>query len=616
MMSRIKPALPSRIKIVCNGVKLGTKTVFIKSVTTGARVSKAKIELAHAQANAIAELDKLISSGTNLKQIKGQDLAKFQAAAAPAAKAKTPAVLSKTSFVTGLQCLKQLWVKYNDKSRIPAFSPAVQARLNEGIGVGKLAQKLFPNGIELERDLDPKVTDQRATEALKKRVPLFEAGFTKDRVYALVDILDIEDMGILSGIAPVEGATDLWDLVEVKATTKVKDVHLEDVSFQRHVYEKRGVKIRKCFLMHLNPEYARKGELDLNQLFMKEDITAEVDKLMPEVPGKAAAMLKAIDGKEPKIGIGQHCNKPYECALQEICWKAVLPSENHVLMLYRAGKKVYEELLNNGIVKMSDIPKDFKLSATQQIQVRAHKTGKPHVNKNAIREFLSKLVYPIHLLDFETLASAVPIYDGSRPYEEIPFQFSLHVIEKPGAEPVHYSFLAPGKDHKTGQLIDPRPEILRILKEKLGSSGSIVAYNAPYEVRCSTHMVRAYPDYAEWFNSLFPADAEWKDGFAGRFVDLLVPFRNFDYYNPKQNGSASMKHVLPALIGGNTYEEMKAAGGIGEGETARREYMRVTFGDNITEEDLQHVRDALLKYCGEDTDNEKKFILALEALYK
>ncbi|MCX5727213.1 MAG: DUF2779 domain-containing protein, partial [Candidatus Saganbacteria bacterium] len=204
----------------------------------------------------------------------------------------------------------------------------------------------------------------------------------------MADILNIDAMPILSIVAPVKGAGDLRDLIEVKATTKVKDVHLSDVAFQRYVYEKRGVKIRKCFLMHLNSEYVKSGKLDLNQLFIKEDVTAEVDKLMSEVPEKAAAMLKVIDGKEPKVGIGQHCNKPYECALQEICWKAVLPSENHVLMLYRAGKKVYEELVNNGIVKMADIPEDFKLSKTQQIQAKAHVTGETQVNKSAIREFL------------------------------------------------------------------------------------------------------------------------------------------------------------------------------------------------------------------------------------
>jgi hypothetical protein len=272
-------------------------------------------------------------------------------------------------------------------------------------------------------------------------------------------------------------------------------------------------------------------------------------------------------------------------------------------MLYRAGKKVYEELVNNGIVKMADIPEDFKLSKTQQIQVKAHETGKPYVNKSAIREFLGKLVYPLYFLDFETIASAVPIYDLSRPYEEIPFQYSLHILEKPGAEPKHQYFLAPGK--VGSQLVDPRPEIFRLLREQLGSSGSIVAYNAPYEQRCLEHMTRAYPEHTEWFS-----------GLASRFLDLLVPFRNFDYYHPLQEGSASMKYVLPALTSKNKYKEMKEAGGIAEGETARREYMRVTFGENITEEDRQKVIAALLPYCGEDTFGMIKIILALKALVR
>ena len=602
MMGRIKTALPPRMNIVCNGVKLGTASKFIKSVTLGPSSKNSK--LAHVQANALYRLDELIRSGIKLKTIKGQDLAKFQAAVSPVQAAVSPAtqtkapVLSKTNFLNGLQCLKLLFWKMHRKAEIPSPNAGVMARFKEGTEVGKLAQKLFPNGIELERDLDPKVTDRRASEALRKGVPLFEAGFTKDRVYSLADILDIDAMPLLSVIAPVKGVSDLRDLIEVKATTKVKDVHLIDVAFQRYVYEKRGIKIRKCFLMHLNPEYVKSGKLDLNQLFIKEDVTAEVDKLMSEVPEKADAMLKVIDGKEPKIGIGQHCKKPYECSLKEICWKLALPSEDHVLMLYRAGKQVYEELVNKGIVKMADIPEDFKLSKTQQIQAKAHVTGETQVNKNAIREFLGKLVYPLYFLDFETIAPAVPLYDGSHPYEEIPFQFSLHVVERPGAEPIHHSFLAPGK---TGsQLVDPRPEIFRLLKEQLGSSGSIVAYNAAYEQKCLEHMARAYPENTEWFN-----------GLASRFADLWAPFRSFDYYNPKQKGSTSMKYVLPALTG-ITYEGMEIA----NGQAARDDYMRVTFEKNIKEEDRQRVLAALLPYCGQDTHGMIDIILALKVLVR
>ncbi|MCX5727214.1 MAG: hypothetical protein NT030_08690 [Candidatus Saganbacteria bacterium] len=178
MMSRIKTALPPRVNIVCNGVKLGTASKFIKSVTLGP-ITK-NVKLAHVQANALYCLDELIRSGINLKQIKGQDLANFQAVASPATQIKAP-VLSKTNFLNGLQCLKLLFWKLNRKAEIPSPDAGVMARFKEGTAVGKLAQKLFPNGIELERDPDPKVTDQRSIEALKKRVPFFEAGFTNDR---------------------------------------------------------------------------------------------------------------------------------------------------------------------------------------------------------------------------------------------------------------------------------------------------------------------------------------------------------------------------------------------------------------------------------------------------
>jgi len=247
--------------------------------------------------------------------------------------------------------------------------------------------------------------------------------------------------------------------------------------------------------------------------------------------------------------------------------------------------------MERGVLSLKDIPKDYELNEKHTIQVKSHLTKKPYVDKAALGTFIGKLEYPLYFLDFETIAPAVPIYDNTRPFEDVPFQFSLHVIEKEGAKPVHHSYLAPGDN-------DPRPEVLKRLKKLLGDQGSILAYYAEYERRCIRQAIKAYPEYVEWFV-----------GIKKRFVDLLPPFANLMYYHPKQNGSASIKYVLPALTG-ITYDGME----IKDGGIARFEYMRVTFDNQVDKKDKKQVRDALEKYCELDTLAMVEILAVLKAL--
>jgi hypothetical protein len=205
-------------------------------------------------------------------------------------------------------------------------------------------------------------------------------------------------------------------------------------------------------------------------------------------------------------------------------------------------------------------------------------TGKVHVEKEEIRRFLDRLQYPLYYLDFETVALAIPVYDGTRPYQDVPFQFSLHVVESDGSGAVHHSFLAEGKE-------DPRPQILRELKRLLGSEGSIIAYNAGFEVGVLKGLVEAFPEYMGWL-----------EGILTRVVDLLFPFTNFHYYNASQKDTASLKKVLPAVTG-KGYGEM----GIGEGMDASVAYARITYG-SATEEEIARVRADLVDYCKLDTE--------------
>ena len=261
--------------------------------------------------------------------------------------------------------------------------------------------------------------------------------------------------------------------------------------------------------------------------------------------------------------------------LRQICWD-FLP-ENSVFDL-RGGKTKQFSLYEQGILYIKDIPDDIRLSRQQQIQKECVITGNTHVEKDEIQQFLERLEYPLYYLDFETIGPAIPIYDGTRPYQTIPFQFSLHIVENDESEPVHHSFLAEGTD-------DPRPQLLRELQEVLGSEGSIIAYNSGFEEGVLRELVEAFPEYLDWF-----------EGILVRIVDLLMPFSNFHYYNASQKDTASLKRVLPAITG-KGYEEM----GIGAGMDASIAYERITYGD-ATEEEISKVRTDLEKYCSLDTE--------------
>jgi len=450
---------------------------------------------------------------------------------------------------------------------------------DEGKRVGLLAQKLFPDGIRLERIPAAEKHAEQSMAALKNRKPLFEAGFIYGHVYAIADIL-----------VPVED--DEWDLYEVKSGTSIGEHHYHDVAFQRYTYEGAGLKIRKCFLVYVDNTFIKQGEIDPKNFFIKTDVTVITGDMMKDISAHVDEMVKVMAQRgAPATQIGPYCSKPHDCPLQDICWEPV-SAEGNVFTLYSGGKKCFD-LWDKGIENVADIPDGYKLNEKQLIQVHSSRKNEPFIDRPAIKKFLKKLEYPLYFLDFETLASALPIYDRTSPYEAVPFQFSLYRIKSKGAEPERSSYLAPGD-------VDPRPEVLRRLKEELGKGGSIIAYYAAFELQCLRRSSMVYKDYQKWFSAL-----------EGRFVDLLEPFKNFYYYNPKQAGSASLKAVLPAITN-RSYSGLEIA----EGGTASVEYYRVTFDKSVDRADREAVRAALEKYCDLDTFGMIEIVKALNEIVK
>ena len=263
-------------------------------------------------------------------------------------------LLTKSKYLVGLQCPKYLWVMLNEPDRIPKPDASTQHRFNEGHLVGEWAKKLYPDGIDIPAD-DFKGNIKQTEELLRKRIPLFEAGFMVDNIFSRVDVLK-----------PVNN--DEWDIIEVKSSTGVKGVNIHDVSFQRYCCEKYGLKIRKCFLMHINNGYIRQSEIDPVGLLTMTEITTEVEGSTSGIQQRIDNMFSAIiSAKCPAVTIGEQCNSPYECPLKEECWD-FLP-ENNIFEMYGSRKKPFE-LLEEDIYTFKDIPDDFLLSDKQKIQKR------------------------------------------------------------------------------------------------------------------------------------------------------------------------------------------------------------------------------------------------------
>lgn len=476
-------------------------------------------------------------------------------------------MLSKSRYLSGLQCEKKLWIETHQRELVPKPDEAQQAIFDQGTAVGVLAQGLFPGGVEIDVDWRDWTGAVEATRtALARRVPLYEAAFTWDGASCRVDLL-----------VPVEGGA--WDLYEVKSTGSQKPVHVDDVALQTWVVRGAGLEVRRSVLVHLDTGYVRGETLELEKLFALVDLSDAVAERLPEVPARVRALndVQALD-EAPEAPIGPRCSDPYPCPLIPVCWRDV--PERSVLDLVNGRTRKWE-LWERGVRTLDAIPTGEPLTDRQRIQVEAERRGAPHVDRDAIAAFLDRLRWPLRFLDFESFQLAVPRFPGARPYQQIPFQYSLHTVDAPGAAPRAAAFLAPGAAID----VDPRPALLRRLRSDLGESGSILAFNAQFERRLLAESAGGDPELAGWAAAL-----------EERFVDLLEPFRRFDWYHPEQNGSASQKAVLP-LLGSAGYDHLEIA----DGGAAAREYLR-SLDPATPPAERERLRAALLAYCGRDTE--------------
>ena len=477
--------------------------------------------------------------------------------------------LSKSQYLRGVQCHKRLWLYKYRRELLDEPTPSQLARFQAGNEVGELTLELFKCKEKIafsEGDFGAKI--ERTKELMKSGAhSIAEATFSHNGVLVMVDILQITADGLI--------------INEVKSSTGLKSVYIDDLAVQYFVLSGAGYKVIGANLVHIDSSYTRKGALEVEKLFKQVDCLQAVIEKQSEVEQNLCAFEKILDNSAnpPQIDIDLHCDNPYSCDFKGVCWSGVA-DEDSVFEISRLDSRTKFALYHSGITRFSDI-KDFSaFSASQILQIQCALDNAIHIDKSAIQEFLATIRYPVYHLDFETFQEAVPSYDSQCPYMQVPFQYSLHIDYGGGVENVeHREFLADTQG-------DPRVALVESLVRDIPQGAFILAYNASFEKGVMKRLALTFPQYAEIL-----------EHFCENTADLMTPFAQKSYYHPAMRGSYSIKAVLPALMPEmeQAYKDLELVHNGGE---AMEAFPALKAMDRANRWAYRH---ALLEYCKLDT---------------
>jgi hypothetical protein len=482
--------------------------------------------------------------------------------------------LSKTNFLTCLDCGKNAWLKIHrpeiyKQKKLSSFELNI---IDTGNQIDELARGLFPGGVLVESRDDAEGT-KKLIDA--KTSVIYQPVFATEKYLAVLDILVFN------------ADANVYDLYEVKSSTsseddggrKTKD-YLIDIAFQKNVLNELGVEVGTLNLIRLNKEYVRHGQINLRQLFLIEDYTREVAEILEDIKAKMEGAYEFLANENEPVGYcdcilkgkNSHCTTSWYS-------NSDLP-EYSVHAISRIHTTKLTELVDNNIFSIHDVPVDFPLSENQRRQVDTAQAGKESINQKGIADFLQTMTYPLAFLDYETYPSALPRFNGYRPYQQIPFQFSLHVIDSHESEMLHYDFIYAENGC-------PDETFAMALEKHLPESGSVVVWNQKFEKGINDQLGQRVSEYKEFLERV-----------NNRVVDLMVPFygKTNVYDHPEFKGSASIKYVLPALVPHLSYKDLH----IQEGGTASDTWNRIVSGEYSEDEKNKKVQ-ALKDYCHLDT---------------
>ncbi len=494
-------------------------------------------------------------------------------------------VISKSEFMMFLKHPAWLWLKKYDKDKLPLPDAELQALFDEGTLFESYAEKLFPDAVKLGYKKDGNVFSGTAYYALpeltqkeieKGTKVILQGRVEANNITSIFDVLEKVD-----DPSTALGTGKFYDLYEIKSSTSVKPEHIPDLAFQTVVLESAGISVRNMYVLHVNNKYIRSGEIDPSGITIKSDVTEEVKEALEETKENIQKAFKILEQKEMPDLSPRHLKPGFEIMEEWLQILQVIRGEFPRYSIYRLmgpDPKTIAWLEDNGIELLNDIPLDGPLKEKQLRQVEAMKSGVQHIDRDEITTFLNSLEYPLYFLDYETVAGVIPAFDGYRPYQQIPFQYSLHILDKPGGEITHKEYL-----HTENS--DPVPKLVESLHENIGGRGSVISWYMTFEKSRNTEMGKMHPKYEKFLLNL-----------NDRMVDLITPFSKGWFVDKDFFGKASVKWVLPALLPELSYKELN----ISNGGQAQRIWMETVLkGKNPEQKDK--IMDDLRKYCNLDT---------------
>lgn len=472
-------------------------------------------------------------------------------------------MITKSQYLKGLRCPKALWLTKNALDL--EVDQGKKDRAEIGIEVGEVARGLFPGGhlIEYERKTIFELIEE-TKNAMESKETVYEGTFLYNDALVRCDIL-VYNNG--------------WELYEVKSTTKAKEEQIMDIDFQYYVLKGLGYEVKRISLVYINSEYVRHGDLDLSLLFIIDEIKDLFAKDM-QIVDKELCTMKEISKatNEPEVDINECCFEPEACEFKKHCFRHM--PEKSVFDLgfgFRKDKKL--KLYRDGLIAFEDLQGNSNIKGVAKLQLECSLQDRMEINKKEIDSFLKQLYYPLYFLDFESYQQAIPKFDNINPYRQIPFQYSLHGIEKEGTELKHFEFLG-----KEGQ--DPRRSLAESLIKDIPKDACILAYNMAFERTILKKLAEDFEDLKEELIII-----------CDRIKDLMIPFQKGYYYTKAMEGSYSIKYVLPALCPNDT-ELNYSSLDIHNGSMAMNAFANLHLK---RKDEIERTRKALLDYCKLDT---------------
>jgi hypothetical protein len=471
--------------------------------------------------------------------------------------------LTKSDYLKFLIHPALLWMQKYDKDKLPPFDESGQYHVDQGNEVDVLARELFPDGVLVESVLKDAVTDTDFLVANGTTV-LFQASvLTKRNLYARADVL-VKD-----------GRT--WDIYEVKAASKVRTDHIHDLAFQKAAFTEYGYPIGRQFVVHINSQYVRQGDINPKRLFKKVEVTPQVEAITTPTWERVDAAIEVLKQKAcPDLSPSKAGNLGAWLPVYRLLHPELEPDS--IFNLKRVKQEQLAGWVEAGISRCHQIPLSSKMVREQRAYVEALRLGRPAIHQLKITTWLNKLQYPLYFLDYETYNTAIPIWDGQRPYAQLPFQYSLHILDHPGAELRQVEFLARGSDN-------PVPPLLKQLQTDLGPTGSVLVWFKLFESSRNDAMAALHPEFGSFLQ-----------GVNQRIEDLMEVFSNFWYTDPAFGGSSSIKNVLPVIVPSMSYKGL----GIEHGGMAQVRWTRAARGE-LAPAECDKIYADLVEYCGQDT---------------